>query len=73
MAVSLGGGVPARGCTWSGGVGCTWLGGAPGPGVYLLRGGGSVPGLGVYLVWGGVPGLGGVPGQVLPPWTDTRL
>ena len=48
-----------RGCTWSGGVpvpgGCTWSGGT--------------------WSWGGVPGprgvclagLGGVPGQVLPP------
>ena len=73
------GGVPGpRGCTWSRGVylvpGGTWSGGVPGPrGVYLVQGGVPGPG-GVYLVqggctWsrGGVPGVGGVPGQVLPP------
>ena len=62
-----GGGVPGPGgCTWS--RGCTWSWG-----VYLVPGGVPGPG-GVYLVpggctwsWGGVPGLGGVPCQVLPP------
>ena len=44
----------------------------PGPGgVYLV---GDVPGPGgVYLVRGGTWSWGDVPGQVLPPWTDTRL
>ena len=68
-----GGGVPGSrgrgmylvlgGCTWSGG------GGVPGPrrrGVYLVS-------WGVYLVpgGGGVPSPGGgVPAQVLSPWTE---
>ena len=55
-------------CAWSGG---TYLvpGGVPGPGGVCVPGprGGTWSG-GVYLVWGGgVPGPGGVPGQVLPP------
>ena len=56
------GGVPGpRGCTWS-----QWVGGVPGPG-----GWGCVPGPG-GCTWSRGGG-GYVPGQVLPPWTDTRL
>ena len=71
-----GGGVPSRGCTWSGGCtcsgGCTWSQGVylvwrgvPGWGVYLVQGGlylvqGGVPGPGGCTWSGGVPGPGGV-------------
>ena len=59
------GGVPDRGCIWSG-AGCTCSGGCTcSQGVYCIReciwsrgdvpGLGGVPGLGVYLVPGGVP------------------
>ena len=59
------GGVPARGCAWSGRE-CTWScagGGVPAQWVgegYLVTG--CTWSWGVYLVLGGVPGPGGVPG-----------
>ena len=74
-----GGCVPGLGGTWSGGylvgVGVS----VPVLGVHLVWGGTWSQG-GLYLVLGGctwsgasnVPGLGGVPGQVLPPCGQTH-